>query len=140
MTLGEIIKEYRVKNKVSMEAVANRCGVSKGYIAQLEKNINPKTGRAIKPTADTVVNVCNGLHLDINEVFELLDDDYTIIVNSQKAPARFYIDCLDENEYTLLSELVVYYRGVSKIGQAQIMERARVLYELENGGIDDEHS
>lgn len=68
MTLGEIIKDYRVKHKVSMETVANRCGLSKGYIAQLEKNINPKTGRPIKPTADTIVSVCNGLHLDVNAV------------------------------------------------------------------------
>lgn len=132
MTLGEIIKDYRVKNKVSMEAVANRCGLSKGYIAQLEKNVNPKTGRAIKPTADTIVNVCNGLHLDVNKVFDLLDDDYTIIVNSKGEPGEFYINCNTEEEYNRLSELVIYFRGVSEKAQAQIIERAKVLYEIEN--------
>lgn len=132
MTLGEIIKDYRVKHKVSMETVANRCGLSKGYIAQLEKNVNPKTGRAIKPTTDTIVNVCNGLHLDVNKVFDLLDDDYTIIVNGSNEPSEFYINCNTEEEYNRLSELAIYFRGVSEKAQAQIIERAKVLYEIEN--------
>lgn len=132
MILGEIIKDYRVKHKVSMETVANRCGLSKGYIAQLEKNINPKTGRPIKPTADTIVSVCNGLHLDVNKVFDLLDDDYTIIVNSNNEPSEFYINCNTEEEFNRLSELVIYFRGVSEKAQAQIVERAKVLYEIEN--------
>ena len=132
MTLGEIIKDYRVKHKVSMETVANRCGLSKGYIAQLEKNVNPQTGRAIKPTTDTIVNVCNGLHLDVNKVFDLLDDDYTIIVNGSNEPSEFYINCNTEEEYNRLSELAIYFRGVSEKAQAQIIERAKVLYEIEN--------
>ena len=34
MTLGEIIKQYRTENKVSMEYVAKQCGITKGYVAQ----------------------------------------------------------------------------------------------------------
>lgn len=80
MTLGEIIKEYRSKNGVSMEYVANLCGITKGYVAMLEKNVNSKTGKPVKPTIETIIKVCNGLHLDFDFVFELLDDDYEVTI------------------------------------------------------------
>lgn len=80
MTLGEIIKEYRNKNGASMEYVANLCGITKGYVAMLEKNINSKTGKPVKPTIETIIKVCNGLNLDYDSVFEMLDDDYEITI------------------------------------------------------------
>ena len=57
MTLGEIIKKYRTENKVSMEYVAKQCGITKGYVAMLEKNVNSKTGRPVKPTVETIAKV-----------------------------------------------------------------------------------
>lgn len=82
MTLGEIIKEYRNKNGVSMEYVANLCGITKGYVAMLERNVNSKTGRPVKPTIETIIKVCNGLHLDFDSVFDMLDDDYEVTISS----------------------------------------------------------
>lgn len=84
MTLGDVIKSYRDENKVSMEYVANLCGITKGYVAMLEKNVNSKTGRPVKPTIETIVKVCNGLHLDFNSVFNSLDDDYEINISTSQ--------------------------------------------------------
>lgn len=37
MHLGEVIKQYRYDHgKMSMQAFADKCGLSKGYIAMLE--------------------------------------------------------------------------------------------------------
>ena len=44
MHLGEIIKEYRDKNKLSMDKFAKMANVSKAYISVLERNQRPKTG------------------------------------------------------------------------------------------------
>ena len=41
MTLGELIKEYRSKNNLSMDAFADKSGISKAYISLLEKNKHP---------------------------------------------------------------------------------------------------
>ena len=41
MTLGEIIKQYRDENKMSMDAFAKKAGLSKAYISILERNYNP---------------------------------------------------------------------------------------------------
>lgn len=111
MTLGDIIKTYRNENHASMEYVANLCGITKGYVSMLEKNINSKTGRPVKPTIETIVKICNGLHLDLNTVFDLLDDDYEITV----APAGIAGD-----EQVLLG----FYRELNDEGKEKLVDYA----------------
>ena len=57
MYLGEVIKAYRRKHHLSMQAFADLAGLSKPYISQLERNRNPKTGDAIIPSPDTFQKV-----------------------------------------------------------------------------------
>ena len=54
MTLGEIVKEYRIAHNMSMDVFASRSGLSKGYISMLEKNVNPKNGKPITPSIETI--------------------------------------------------------------------------------------
>lgn len=42
MTLGQIIRAYREENSMSMDSFAKASGLSKGYISQLENNLNRK--------------------------------------------------------------------------------------------------
>ena len=116
MTLGDVIKSYRNENKVSMEYVAKLCGITKGYVAMLEKNINSKTGRPVKPTIETIVKVCKGLHLDFNSVFDSLDDDYEINISpsSSSAPAPE----LTEQEERLLG----ICRSLNEEGRERLVE------------------
>ena len=98
MTLGDIIKDYRDTNGITMEAVAQACGITKGYVSMLEKNINPKTGKAIKPTIETILSVCKGLHLDVNDVFSKFDKDYIVTLNSENANIlNSYVDARKED-------------------------------------------
>lgn len=50
MNLGEIIHNYRMDNKMTLDDVAKKCGITKGYVSMLEKNVNPKTKRALSPS------------------------------------------------------------------------------------------
>ena len=50
MTLGQIIKAYRETNSMSMDDFSKASGISKGYISQLENNLNPKTGEPPVPS------------------------------------------------------------------------------------------
>lgn len=43
MNLGELIREYRNKNGLTMDGFAEKSGLSKSYISVLEKNKHPKT-------------------------------------------------------------------------------------------------
>ena len=133
MTLGDIIKSYRDENKVSMEYVANLCGITKGYVAMLEKNINSKTGRPVKPTIETIVKVCNGLHLDFNSVFDSLDDDYEINISpSPSSSSAPELELTEQQE-----ELIKLSNNLSEEQVARILSYAQAIYDLQS---DNQHS
>ena len=43
MYLGEIIYDYRAKNKLTLKQFSERSDLSVAYLSQLENNKNPKT-------------------------------------------------------------------------------------------------
>ena len=82
MFLGDVIKEYREKNKLSMRDFAKRCNLSHTYIAALEKNIDSRTGKPIAPTLEAVKSISKGLNISIDELLKVLDDEKEFIVNN----------------------------------------------------------
>lgn len=80
MTLGEIVKEYREKHNISMDVFSSRSGLSKGYISMLEKNVNPKNGKPIKPSIDTIKAIAAATNEDINSLMKRMDDNQEIIL------------------------------------------------------------
>ena len=68
--LGEVFKEYRVKNKLTQEKIAEKLGISVKYISRIKNG----TG-GVK--VETLVNYMNILGITPNVIFEKL------IVNKQ---------------------------------------------------------
>lgn len=68
--LGEIFKEYRVKNKLTQEKIAEKLGISVKYISRIENG----TG-GVK--VETLVNYMNILGISPNVIFEklIVNDD-----------------------------------------------------------------
>ena len=66
--LGEIFKEYRVKNKLTQEKIAEKLGISVKYISRIENG----TG-GVK--VETLVNYMNILGISPNVIFEKLIDN-----------------------------------------------------------------
>ena len=75
MYLGDLIKSFREKNKMSQRDSAKLCNLSHTYIAALEKNIDSRTGKPIAPTLDTVKYVAKAMNMPIEDVLHLLDDE-----------------------------------------------------------------
>ncbi|HDR7378770.1 TPA: helix-turn-helix transcriptional regulator [Bacillus toyonensis] len=61
-TLGEIIKDYRLKNKLSLRDFAQKCDVSHAYIDKLEKGIDPRNGKPIEPTLLVVEKISKAMN------------------------------------------------------------------------------
>ncbi len=78
MTLGDVIKKYREEHEMSMEAFALKSGLSKAYISILEKNQHPKTGKPVVPSVKSMQNAANGMNMDVNELFNLVDGYVTL--------------------------------------------------------------
>jgi repressor LexA len=83
MFIGDLIKEYRTKNKMSLRDFASRCGLSHTYISALEKNIDSRTGKPIAPTLDTVKYISKGMNMQIEDILKILDDEQEFIVNEE---------------------------------------------------------
>lgn len=78
MTLGEIIKNYRIDHSMSMDVFAKNSGISKAYISLLEKNKHPKTGKEITPSIPIIKQAAFCMGMDFDTLFAMLDKDYTI--------------------------------------------------------------
>lgn len=88
MFLGDLIKQYRTINKMSLRDFASKCGLSHTYISALEKNIDPRTGKPIAPTLDTVKYVAKGMNTSIEDILKVLDDKQEFIVNQDLPSAH----------------------------------------------------
>lgn len=82
MKLGEWIKQYRAERKLSMQDFADMCGFSKAYIGQLEKGINPSTGKPISPTIQTFNKIAVAVGMDLDKFLNMLDTDQKVTVNN----------------------------------------------------------
>lgn len=78
MTLGEIIKNYRDRHEMSMDAFSAKSGISKAYISLLEKNKHPKTGKPITPSIQSIKQAADGMDMDFNVLFNAIDGDVSL--------------------------------------------------------------
>ena len=84
MTLGEWIKNYRDKHSLSMQEMADMCGFSKAYIGQLEKGINPSTGKPISPTIQAFDKIAQAVGLDLDVFLKELDSNQLVTLLPDK--------------------------------------------------------
>lgn len=73
VTLGDVIKAYRKSHKLSMDEFAKRSALSKGYISMLEKNKNPKTGKAIIPSIQTFQSLAKAMATSVEALMRSVD-------------------------------------------------------------------
>lgn len=87
MKLGDVVKNYRSKHKITMQEFADRAGMSKGYISMIENNFNPSSGKPITPSLEGYRSIARAMSLSVDELLNLVDPDSDIRVNS-----TYYID------------------------------------------------
>ena len=123
MYLGDLIKQYRKKHKLSQRDFAKLCNLSHTYIAALEKNIDSRTGKPIAPTLDTVKYVAKAMQMSIENVLHLLEDEQEF--NLKKDAPKFdephnnqhnNIDTegLDEEDIETLNRFIEFLKNKKK--------------------------
>lgn len=78
MKLGEAIIQYRRDHNLSQRQFALKCGLSNGYIAMLEKNVNPNTGKPIEPGLKQVKIIGEAMGLTLDEFTRILDENIVV--------------------------------------------------------------
>ena len=117
MTLGEIVKEYRAKNNLSLREFASRCGMSHSYIAMLENESNSKTGEPMVPTITTINKIARGMGRTIDSVIAEADDMLVSLSNEKET----ITEKLTPEEY----EILQLFRSLDEVGQNVMLAAGR---------------
>jgi repressor LexA len=90
LTLQNIIKSYREETGTTMQALADRAGLSKGYISMLESGKNPKTKKPIAPSMAVLSKIASAMGMSVNSLIAMLDDDQKISLTPEAdtAPSK----------------------------------------------------
>ena len=96
MDLGDFVHEYRKEHRISMDILADRCGLSKSYISFLEAGKNPATDKPMDPTFSTLKKLAKGMDIPLDELIscnsiqslELNSDETRLISNYRKLSKR----------------------------------------------------
>lgn len=116
MHLGDFIKEYRQRHKLSMDKFADMSGLSKAYISMLEKNQNSRSKQPIVPSLETIRAVANTIGVDFNYIIDKIDPDTEVSLEEVKS-----LDTYTQNTINILSK-------VTEGGKKEISNFADYIY------------
>lgn len=83
MTIGDVIKEFRKLNDLSLEEFGKIAGLSKSYVSMLENNKDPR-GNPVNPSLETIDKIAGAIGVDVDALVGQIDQD--VVVNRKKAP------------------------------------------------------
>ena len=82
MKLSTIISDYRKRMQISQREFARRCNLSNSYISFVENEVNPKTGKPMKPTIEQYKKIADGMNMTLHQLCEILDEDSPVDLSS----------------------------------------------------------
>lgn len=107
MDIGNRIRQLRMKKSLTLEELASRCELSKGFLSQLERNLTSPSINTLEDIAEVLgVSMSNFFKEEKDVRYTFGDDDY-------------YVDEKEDSTITWL------------VPDAQKNEMEPVLYELE---------
>ena len=65
MTLGSLLRTYRKQKKLTLKSVAERAGVSEGFMSQVENSVK-------SPSVDTLMHICDALEVNVGDLLNQL--------------------------------------------------------------------
>lgn len=64
--IGDFIKKYR--GDMSLRDFAEKCGISHTHLDSIEKGFDPRTGKTVRVTVDTLKKIANAMNMTINDL------------------------------------------------------------------------
>ena len=120
MFLGEMIRNYRIRNQLTLKDFSMRADLSVAYINQLERNRNPKTNAEIVPSFGTFVKVANAMGITLDQLLQEVDENQPIGLSASGAQTE---STLSPSESSILTN----YRQLNEEGQEKLLEYSKDL-------------
>ena len=73
MNLGPLIRKHRKDRKLTLKEVAEKAGISEGFMSQVENNVK-------SPSVDTLMKVCNAIGVNAGDVMNQMGNQERLVV------------------------------------------------------------
>ncbi len=120
MTIGDALKDYRKKHKISQDKFVEKSGISKGYISMLENNTNPRNGKPIEPTLEMLRKLAYGMDISLDELLLAIDGKQKILLSDNGKTKG-------EKADELLQKIINCYRKTDDVGRNSLLEQAEFI-------------
>jgi transcriptional regulator with XRE-family HTH domain len=77
MDLGSVLRLKRKEKKMTLKTVAEKAGISEGFLSQIENNVN-------SPSVDTLMNICSAIGCNAADVIHQAQNQERIAVIRKK--------------------------------------------------------
>lgn len=102
--LGQRIRQERIRNHLSQEALAEKIEVSTNYIGQIERGDR-------KPSVETLISLCNALNTTLDFIMQdNLDTADDAMIRSIVAD----LNSMDSNELLFIQRVIQFYKELLK--------------------------
>ena len=73
MNLGTLIRRYRKEKGFTLRVVAEKAGISEGFLSQVENNVN-------SPSVEKLVNICNSIGVNAGDLLNQAKDQERLVL------------------------------------------------------------
>lgn len=125
--IGEYIKKYR--GDISLRDFAEKCGISHTHLDSIEKGVDPRTGKPVKVTVETLKKIAKAMNMTINDLLIASGDvkvEDLIFDNAE------YVDI--DTDTVQIPVLGVIKAGIPIEAQENILEYIDIPKEWTKGG------
>ena len=136
MKLSEWIYNYRKTHGLSMQGMADLCGLSKQYISVLEKGVNPNTKKEFVPSIETIKKIADATKYDFNTLISLLGQEQDITINSTNPFPKFENIITDVTEQE--QDLITDFRKLNPAGRTAAAATVKGFTQMEQYRKDTE--
>jgi transcriptional regulator with XRE-family HTH domain len=73
MNLGTLIRKHRKDKKLTLKAVAEKAGISEGFLSQVENSVN-------SPSVESLVKICDGIGVSAGDLLNQIKNQEKLLV------------------------------------------------------------
>lgn len=121
MTIGDVIKEFRKLNDLSLDEFGKMAGLSKSYVSMLENNKDPR-GNPVNPSLETIDKIAGAIGVDVDALVGQIDQD--VVVNKRKVIEAF--DVISEDSENIWKLIKYCYSHASQEDKNKVLTILKV--------------
>ncbi len=73
MNLGTLIRRYRKERKLTLKTVAEKAGVSEGFLSQVENSVS-------SPSVDKLMSICNAIGINAGDLLNKINKHEKLVI------------------------------------------------------------